>query len=395
MVRWTEVACCNRVSAIVCTAPGGARIVCPGQVDVDCLEINAARSCDTHMARRRTTLKDVADAVGVHVSTVSRALNPGTRHFIRPEVAARIQEVSAELNYQPNAAAYSLRTNRTLIIGVMIPDIANPVFPPIIHGIETVLAEAGYMVVLMNTDARATAVAGGHHAAQIEALAARGVDGLIIASVTLADAAVEAAAADGLPVVTVNRRSNEASIPSVTNDEETGLRLILEHVAGLGHRRIAYLAGSQTTSTGKGRYDAYERQRNALSLDPAPDLVAFADELTETEGERLTAGIVDTLDGVTAIVASNDRLAVGAIGLLKQRGIACPAAISVTGFNDMPMVDRLEPPLTTVRVQQYEVGRRAAQLLLAHIEGRGAEEPSHVVMPVELVVRGSTARVRS
>ena len=350
------------------------------------------------MARRRTTLKDVAEAVGVHVSTVSRALNPATRHFIREEVSARILEASLRLNYQPNAAAYSLRTNRTRIVGVMIPDIANPVFPPIIHGIETVLAEHGYMVVLINTESHRepNARAGQNdtrHAAQIEALVARGVDGLIIASVARDDAVVQSTAADGLPLVTLNRRSDDASIPSVTNDDDAGLRLVLEHLAGLGHRCIAYLAGFQTTSTGKGRYDAFERQRKTLGLDRASGLVEFANELTETEGERCTAAVLDRVEGVTAIVASNDRLAVGALGELKRRGIACPAGISLTGYNDMPMVDRLEPPLTTVRVQQHEVGRRAAQLLLAHIQGRGADEPTHIVMPVELVVRGSTGPV--
>ena len=351
------------------------------------------------MPRRRTTLKDVAEAVGVHVSTVSRALNPATRHCIRPEVADRILAVSARLHYKPNAAAYSLRTNRTRIIGVMLPDIANPVFPPIIHGIETVLAEHGYMVVLINTDTRPGKQAGqqagprtGQQAEQIAALVARGVDGLIIASVGRQDKAVQATAADGLPLVTVNRRSDDAAIPSVTNDEDAGLRQVLEHLAGLGHRRIAYFAGSQATSTGKRRLDAFERHGAALGLDRARDLVAFAEVLTETEGERLTALVLDRFAGLTAIVASNDRLAVGALGELKRRGIACPGQISVTGFNDMPMVDRLEPPLTTVRVLQHEVGRRAALLLLAHIEGRAADEPTHVVMPVELIVRGSTGR---
>ena len=142
------------------------------------------------MARRRTTLKDVAEAVGVHVSTVSRALNPATRHFIRPEVASRIAEVSAELNYQPNVAAYSLRTNRTRIVGITIPDIADPVFPPIIRGIEAVLGEAGYMGVLVNVDGHP-----GGHASQLEMLAARGVDGLIVSSVELDDETVPQMAA--------------------------------------------------------------------------------------------------------------------------------------------------------------------------------------------------------
>ena len=337
------------------------------------------------MARRRTTLKDVAEAVGVHVSTVSRALNPATRHFIRPEVASRIAEVSAELNYQPNVAAYSLRTNRTRIVGITIPDIADPVFPPIIRGIEAVLGEAGYMGVLVNVDGHP-----GGHASQLEMLAARGVDGLIVSSVELDDETVPQMAAEGLPLVTVNRRSSDPAVPSVTNDEDMGLGLILEHLHALGHRRVAHIGGPQHISTAKGRHDGFERHRRRLGLDADPALVVLAGALTESEGERCAGLLLEQVRGITAIAAANDRLAVGLLGVLKGRGIACPHEMSLTGYNDMPIVDRLEPPLTTVRVQQYEVGRRAAQMLLDEIEGRAPGEPQHVVMPVELIVRGST-----
>jgi LacI family transcriptional regulator len=342
------------------------------------------------MTRRRTTLKDVADAVGVHVSTVSRALNPGTRHFIRPEVSLRILDMSAALNYRPNAAALSLRTNRTMIVGVLIPDIANPVFPPIIRGIEDVLVAGDYMAMLVNTDARP-----GRQASQIEALVARGVDGLIVASLECEDPAVSRIAGEGLPVVAVNRRSNDQRIASVSNDDASGLRQILEHLKTLGHRHVANIAGPQTISTGKDRYHAFEQYRRELGLDPAESLVRFAERFNEAEGERCAADLLDHDRSITAIVASNDRLAVGAIGLLKSRGIACPQAMSVVGFNDMPMVDRLEPPLTTVRVQQYEVGRKAAELVLKRFQATDAVSGCNgfapIVMPVELVVRGSTA----
>jgi LacI family transcriptional regulator len=341
------------------------------------------------MTRRRTTLKDVAEAVGVHVSTVSRALNPATRHYIRQEVTDRILAVCKELDYRQNAAAYSLRTNRTRIIGVLIPDITNPVFPPIIRGIEDVLIARGYMAILVNTDGRRQL-----HDTLIGTLQARGVDGLIIASLEREDRIVSQMAGEGLAIVTVNRRSDDAAIPSVTNDEDTGIRLILEHLKGLGHRRVANIAGPLSISTGKNRYDSFEQHRRALGLDTSDDLVLFADQLNEAEGERLAAEAIGKLNGITAIVASNDRLAVGAIGALRQRGVACPGQISVTGFNDMPLVDRLEPALTTVRVQQYEVGRRAAELVLRFSEGEGIDAvPLHEVMPVELVVRASTGPV--
>ncbi len=342
------------------------------------------------MARRRTTLKDVAEEVGVHTSTVSRALNPETRHFIRPEVAERILAVSERLNYRPNAAAYSLRTNKTRIIGVVIPDIANPVFPPIIRGIEDVLSERGYLAILVNSEPH-----NARHGAVLDALQSRGVDGLIMASLELGDSIIRGMIDDGLPAVTVNRRAEDADVPSVTNDEDQGMRLILEHLKALGHTRVANLAGPQSISTGKERFEAFRRHARAMGFDTSEDLVVFSQRLNEAEGERCAAELLDALSGFTAIVASNDRLAVGAISLLRRRGIACPAEMSVTGFNDMPMVDRFEPPLTTVRVQQYEVGRLAASMLMKRLDG-GELEPSeeHIVVPVELVVRASTARVR-
>lgn len=338
------------------------------------------------MARRRTTLRDVAAAVGVHVSTVSRALNPETRHFIRSEVVDRVLKVCRELDYRPNAAAYSLRTNRTRIIGVLIPDITNPVFPPIIRGIEDVLFSAGYMSILVNTDTRRAL-----QDTLIGTLQDRGVDGLIVASLERDDTVVSGIVKDGLPLVTVNRRSDDPAVPSVTNDEDTGLRLILEHLREHGHRRIVNIAGPSRISTGKNRYDSFQRHRRSLGFDMADDLVLFADQLNESEGERLAADALDRIADFTAIVASNDRLAVGAIGTLRARGIDCPRTISVTGFNDMPMVDRLQPALTTVRVHQYEVGCRAAEMVLSRIQSR--DQPAaapHVVMPVELVVRAST-----
>ena len=182
-------------------------------------------------------------------------------------------------------------------------------------------------------------------------------------------------------------------IASVTNDEDTGIRLILEHLKSLGHSRVVNIAGPQHISTGRDRLEAFERHRKVLGFDTEPGLVHIAQALDEAEGERCAGLALDRLSGFTAIVASNDRLAVGAITELKKRGIACPAGMSVTGFNDMPMVDRLEPALTTVRVLQHEVGRRAAELLLSMIVGKTADQTEHIVMPVELVVRASTGRI--
>ncbi|MCR4282785.1 MAG: LacI family transcriptional regulator [Bauldia sp.] len=336
--------------------------------------------------RRRTTLKDVAEQAGVHISTVSRALNPRTRHLITPEVAAAIDRVSARLDYRPNAAASSLRTNRTRSIGVVVPDIANPVFPPIIRGIEDALASQGYLAILANTD--------GHldREAKIAAmLRARGVDGLILASVEREDRAISLLAAEGLPIVTVNRRVDDPAVSSVVNDEEDGIRRILAHLVELGHRAIANIAGPQSLSTGVERYEAFEVHRRALPLAPDPALVVFAAAFNEAEGDRCTDELLRRGAPLSAVVCSNDRLAIGAIAALRRHGLECPRDLSVTGYNDMPLVDRLSPALTTVRIQQYEVGRAAADVLLDAIETPPERrEPRHIVRPVELVVRSST-----
>lgn len=339
--------------------------------------------------KRRATLRDVAEAVGVHVSTVSRALDPKTRHLITPEVAAQIIEASEKLSYRPNAAAYSLKTNRTRTIGLVVPDITNPVFPPIIRGAEDALAEQGYVAILANTDSNRSRESG-----ITETMRARGVDGLILASVTRDDETVAALSEEGLPIVTVNRQVDDPRISSVVHDEDSGVRITLEHLMSLGHRRIANVAGPQTLSTGRSRHAAFERHKVEMGLDNAAELIGFADTFNETEGERVTSELLAAGIRFSALVCSNDRLAIGAIAVLRKNGLHVPQDVSVTGYNDMPLADRLFPSLTTVRIQQYRAGFEAATILLDAIGTDAAQRaPRHVVLPVELVVRNSTGAI--
>ncbi len=339
--------------------------------------------------RKRVTLKDVAQAVGVHVSTVSRALDPKTRHLITPEVAEEIIRASERLSYRQNAAAYTLKTNRTRTIGVVIPDITNPIFPPIIRGVEDALAAHNYVAILANTDGDMQREENIN-----ETLRARGVDGLILASVEREDEAVSGLIDEGLAIVTVNRQVNDPAVSSVVHNEDEAVRLVLDHLASLGHRRVANIAGPQRLSTGEARYRAFERHRVALGFDRDPALVAFARTLNEAEGERCADELLAARLGFTALVCSNDRLAIGAIAALRRRGLSCPGDISVTGHNDMPMIDRLSPPITTIRVQQYRAGHEAAEVLLEKLRTDPAERrPRHIVLSVELIVRGSTRAV--
>lgn len=337
--------------------------------------------------KRQTTLKDVAKAAGVHVSTASRALDPKNRHLITPEAVQRILDVSRQLGYRHNAAAAALRTAKSRMIGVVVPDIANPIFPPIIRGIEDSLAQIGYLAIIGNTDNDPV-----REKSMALKLQERGVDGFILASVELQDDTVAKLAVDGVPIVTVNRRSSNEHVSSVVHDDDEGIRRVLTHLASLGHRRIANIAGPQRLSTGADRYAAFERHRKALNLAEDANLVTFAKGYTESEGERCVEELLVRRQDFSAIVCANDRLAIGAIEALARRGKRCPQDISVTGYNDMPMVDRLKPPLTTIRIEQYNIGFQAGELLARMIEN-GADDANHIVLPVNLIIRDSTMPV--
>ena len=335
----------------------------------------------------RVTLKDIAQACGVHVSTVSRALDPNTSHPVRADMAERIRRVSRELEYRPNAYAYSLRTRRTRIVGVVVPDITDPVFPPIIKGLEDALHKRGYVAILasnagdLQREAEITAI-----------MRSRQVDGLILASVLRHDDVASKLSADGIPVVTLSREVEDAQVASVVSDEDAGIRQVVEHLGALGHSRIAMLGGPRTLSTGNNRFEAFRRHSAQFVGGAEECLVAFAEAYNEAEGERCAEQLLASGAEITALVCANDRLAIGAITALRRAGLSCPEDISVTGYNDMPLVDRLSPPLTTVRIQQYRVGFAAGELLVDLVETEPERRrPHHVVLPVQLVVRGSTS----
>jgi LacI family transcriptional regulator len=334
-----------------------------------------------HPVGPRPTLRDVATAAGVHPATASRALNEETQGLVRPATVQRVREVARSLGYVPNPIARSLKTNRSETVGVLVPDITNPIFPPIVRGVEDVLAEHGYTALTANTDndpARA--------ALNFAAMQARQVDGFVIATARRDDPLLQEAADRGVPMVLVNRQTEELAVSAVTGDDTVGIGRVVDHLVGLGHSRIVHVAGPSSTSTGLVRARAFEAamQRHSLAA-----VSVVADNFTEAAGR--TAMMELLRDGQpTAVVAANDLLAIGCYDALEEAGLSCPDDVSVVGFNDMPFIGRLRPPLTSVRVPQYELGVEAARLLLDHLSGR-ILTPRSVLLPVTLTLRGSTA----
>ncbi len=331
------------------------------------------------------TIRDVARLAGVHPGTVSRALNAETRGLVNQETAERVLRAAEELDYRPNPIARSLKTNRSYTIGVLIPDITNPLFPPILRGIEDCLSDAGYTALIVNTDNDAE-----RERSHLEAMRTRQVEGLISATARLDREVLADVAARGTPLVLVNRSFEDGSVPAVAVDDRQGIRLAVEHVAGLGHQRIGHIAGPQNTSTGHRRYLGFREAMSAAGLGAREDQISFSSWFSEEEGARHCAEVLDNGRDLTAIVAANDLLAIGCYDALEARGLRCPEDVSVVGFNDMPLVDRLRPPLTTVRVPQREIGTVAAGLLLERLAERTGAAREILLEPT-LVIRGSTA----
>ena len=324
----------------------------------------------------------------MHPGTVSRALNEETRALVNQKTAERVLRAADRLGYRPNRIARGLKTNRSHTIGVLIPDITNPLFPPILRGIEDRLDEQGYTSLIVNTDNDAE-----RELARLEAMRARQVDGLISATARLDRELVAEIAAAGTPLVLVNRSLEDGSVPSVTVNDRQGVRLAVEHVAELGHRRIGHVGGPQNISTGHRRHLGFLEAMAAAGLDAPDENLRFGRWFIEEEGARVCAELLDSASDLTAIVAANDLLALGCYDTLEARGLRCPQDISVVGFNDMPFIDRLRPPLTSVRVPQREIGIVAADLLLQRLAD-GSQTTREILLEPTLVVRGSTAPPR-
>ncbi len=334
----------------------------------------------------RVTLRDVARAAEVHPGTASRALNERTRSLVNPETARRVLEAAERLGYRPNPIARGLKTNRSYTIGVLIPDLTNPLFPPILRGIEDRLEDDGYTPLMANTDNDPV-----RERIDLQAMRARQVDGVIAATARRDDELLDEVVGSGTPLVLVNRRTESERLPSATADDRGGTGLAVEHLAGLGHTRLAHIAGPLELSTGLDRHDGFHDTMRAKGLEVDPELVVVSAAFTEADGARACRELLDRDHAPTAIVAGNDLIALGCYDVFDERGIECPGEISVTGFNDMPFADRFSPPLTTIRIPHYAIGSAAAELMLEMLSDGAEEEVRQVRLAPELVVRGSTA----
>jgi LacI family transcriptional regulator len=319
----------------------------------------------------------------VHVSTVSRVLNgQAAAGRITEETEDRIRCVALRLGYRRNTLARALRTGRTLVVGMVLPDVANLYQAGITRGAGDTLSADGYSLLLASTDDDLK-----HADAQVSAMLSAQAEGLLYGVARRNDPVLTGVVEASTPVVLFNRASTNALLSAVLPDDRRGTRLAIEHLLSLGHRQIVHVGGPADVSSTLNRLEAFEAALAAADLTGGR---GFADRHIEEEGYRVTFELLAELPDTTAIVAANDRLALGAIDAVRHAGRSCPDDVSVVGFNDMPYSERFSPALTTVRISQYDLGSMAASLLLETI--REPDRPSEVkLVAPQLVVRDSTA----
>lgn len=315
----------------------------------------------------------------MHPSTVSRVLSDRPGHTLRPETRARVLAVVDRLGYRPSALARSLRLKRTLTLGMLVPDIANTFLAGIIKGAEVAAHERGYTLILCNT-----ADVPEREATYIRVLREREVDGVLVASTRMADGTIDGLRVDRFPFVLVNRAAGGADDLVVSVDNSGSAERVVEHLVERGHSRIAHVAGPRSTTTGAERITGVMTAARRLGV--SVDIVE-AETWSELGGYRAARQLFRDVPP-TAIFGANDLIALGALRAAREAGLRMPEDIAIAGFNDTPEAQLVG--LTTVHVEQEEMGARAATLLIAQLEGERILQ-RNVVLPAELVIRGSTA----
>lgn len=322
-------------------------------------------------------IQDVATAADVSPSTVSRAFT--MPELLRADTRERVLEAAKRLGYQPNRAARGLITGRTGNIGVIVPDLSNPFFPAVLKGVQARARQADYAVFL--ADAEEDPVL---EEELIKAMAKQ-VDGVVICSSRASVAALSGLAAD-TALVLLNRKI--AGIPAVTMDMGGGARQAIDHLAALGHERIAYLNGPTSSWSNKARRKSVRARAATLGL----DVVELGPFPPTFEGGLMAADLALAAK-VTAVFAYNDLMALGVLTRLADRSVSVPGAMSVVGCDDIPMAQMCAPPLTTVTLPSERAGRLAIDVLRERIGAPldGPDPNGRGPLPTSLVVRGSTA----
>ncbi|MFD4970006.1 LacI family DNA-binding transcriptional regulator [Streptomyces sp. NPDC058424] len=324
------------------------------------------------------SIKDVAAAAGVSVATVSRVLNE--HRSVSADARARVLASVEALGYRPNAVARSLRTHRTRTLGLVISDVLNPYFTALARSVEEEARTLGYSVIIGNADERPGLQ--DHH---VRTLLDRRIDGLLVSPTDGGSPLMLDAARAGTPMVFVDRWIEGVDVPVVRSDGRAAVRDLVAHLYGLGHRRLAIIAGPAATTTGRERVEAFREALAAHGL-PLPDAYVGQGDFRAGSGRRVTEGFLGLPEPPEAVFAADNLMALGALDAIRARGLRVPDDIALAAFDDIPWFPHTDPPITAIAQPTGELGRAAVRALVDRIAGRPARS---VTLPARLVVRRS------
>lgn len=331
----------------------------------------------------RVTLKTIAELADVHVSTVSRALNPEEADKVHPRTLRRVRALAEELGYEPDPWGRSLRTRRSMSIGLLLPRLVDGVLALMFEAAEDRARTHGYQAVTSSTRDRPN-----EQARLVAALRERRVDGLVLATTVIDDPLLDKLADDDVPFVLMNRSSDLHL--SVAGDDVAGGRLATEHLLEQGHTRIAMMSGPRNVSTAANRTAGYREALTACGVPIDDDLVVWSSFLVE-DAYRDIAPLLDLPDRPSAVVAVNDVTAIGVLAAARDRGLRVPEDLAVVGYNDSPIARMLPVPLSSVHIPLERMGALAVDLLISRLRG---EAPTSITLVPELVVRTSSQSPR-
>lgn len=333
------------------------------------------------------TIVEVAQRAGVSIATVSNFIR-GTKR-VSPAVQARVQAAIRELDYYPNEIARSLKVKQTRMLGIVVPDITNPFFPEVIRGAEDSAYERGYFLVTANTDEQI-----GRERRVVSALRSYRVDGILLASAPGRDTShIQNAIASGLPVVCIDRPVSGVKTDSVLLDNVRGAYECVRHLIQFGHRRIAIITGKLDAQIARERLSGYEKALQEADVAADSTLVLEGDFRDES-GYRLGKELLRGRSKATAVFVCNGVMTLGFLKALEESGKRCPEDIAVATFDDLAVDRSFHPHLTAVVQPSYEMGARAATILMDRIEGKRKGEAAAVRIVPTLVIRESTRRTR-
>jgi LacI family transcriptional regulator len=337
------------------------------------------RSVRSTAVRRRpasVTIHDVAARAGVSVATVSRVLNG--KSLVREETSRNVLDAAKELRYVPNVAARSLSIRSSQTVGIVLPEVHGEFFSEVIRGVDVAARQDGYHILVSGSHSDPVEMA-----EVLDAMRGR-VDGVIVMAPDVALGRFNDAVSCELPAVLLN--STDKAHDAITIDNYGGARAMMRHLAALGHKRIAFVKGPAQNADARERLRGYRQSMRSIGTSTAG--LELEGDFTERSGYAAAQHVANGEPHATAIFAANDAMAVGALAALASRRISVPRQVTVVGFDDIPIARYVAPPLTTMRVDIAELGRRAFSVLRDAMSGTSRERQQECI-GTTLVVRNS------